>query len=753
MHKYLTFDDVGMIPKFNKIISRTQTNIATRIHNTTYNYPFVPANMDTVISKSMVDKISKLNGMVIYHRFCSIEEKIQMCKDYPNIYMSVGISQDERNTIDLLLKSNIKNYCIDVAHGHSEQVGDIIKYIRSNCKDASIIAGNVCTSDGYKYLVNCGADVIKAGVGGGCCAFNTRILMANGTYKNIQDVQINDFIINKNGESKKVLNVINQGIKNVIKFKNNLHYNDSYFTEDHQFYIGDLSTSSDISVTSSGIAKLLDKEAKTVPKSSKYKWKELKECDWEKTFSLFPKNINWNLEDNFKIDLTNYLNRGEFDDKTITTDGKINKTIFNRYIKSSYELGYIFGTFLGDGNSNICLNKNNNCESGRVTWYFGINEKEIGEKLIKSIKKILNINLDYNIKIEKNILLVNLYNKCFAKLLNTFNKKTEKYLPSVYYCKNKTYIQGLFDGLIDSDGNLDNSTKNQKRTIYCFNNTSPQLIELFQWCCFNLKLSFSSSNREGRCGGLKGINENSVFSKSYRTKTHTFNRFTRNYLYSNILNSDSSKTQMETWDLEIDCPTQSFIANNMIVHNSACTTRMKTGFGIPQFSAIVECNKAKLELQEQGINSWLIADGGIKNPRDSALSIGAGADMVMMGNLFAKTLESAGKKYIKKNNSYEMIDINESLPEEKVYSHYRGQASHNFMKSYYGDKKTRVAEGVDFYTECMGPVEALIDEYSGSLRSSLTYCGTNNLEEFKNNIEFFESTSSYMPESNSINTQ
>jgi IMP dehydrogenase/GMP reductase len=300
MHKYLTFDDVGMIPKFNKIISRTQTNIATRIHNTTYNYPFVPANMDTVISKSMVDKISKLNGMVIYHRFCSIEEKIQMCKDYPNIYMSVGISQDERNTIDLLLKSNIKNYCIDVAHGHSEQVGDIIKYIRSNCKDASIIAGNVCTSDGYKYLVNCGADVIKAGVGGGCCAFNTRILMANGTYKNIQDVQINDFIINKNGESKKVLNVINQGIKNVIKFKNNLHYNDSYFTEDHQFYIGDLSTSSDISVTSSGIAKLLDKEAKTVPKSSKYKWKELKECDWEKTFSLFPKNINWNLEDNFK---------------------------------------------------------------------------------------------------------------------------------------------------------------------------------------------------------------------------------------------------------------------------------------------------------------------------------------------------------------------------------------------------------------------------------------------------------------------
>jgi len=353
MRKYLTFDDVGMIPKFNKIISRTQTNISTKVHNNTYNYPFVPANMDTVISKAMVDKLTQLNGMTIYHRFCDIDEKIQMCKDYPNMYMSVGISEDEKNTINILLKNNIKNYCIDVAHGHSEQVGDIIKYIRSNCNNASIIAGNVCTSDGYKYLVSCGADVIKVGVGGG----------------------------------------------------------------------------------------------------------------------------------------------------------------------------------------------------------------------------------------------------------------------------------------------------------------------------------------------------------------------------------------------------------------SACTTRMKTGFGIPQFSAIVECNRAKLELQKQGINSWLIADGGIKNPRDAGLSIGAGADMVMMGNLFAKTLESAGKKYIKKNNSYELININESIPDEEIFSHYRGQASHNFMKSYYGDKKTRVAEGVDFYTKCTGPVESLIDEYSGSLRSSLTYCGTNNLEEFKNNIEFFESTSSYMPESNSRNTQ
>ena len=80
LRKFLTFDDVGMIPKFNNIISRTHTNILTTLNNKIYNYPFVPANMDTVISKTMVDKITKLNGMVIYHRFCSLEEKLELVK-------------------------------------------------------------------------------------------------------------------------------------------------------------------------------------------------------------------------------------------------------------------------------------------------------------------------------------------------------------------------------------------------------------------------------------------------------------------------------------------------------------------------------------------------------------------------------------------------------------------------------------------------------------------------------------------------
>jgi IMP dehydrogenase/GMP reductase len=97
--KFLTFDDVCMIPKFNTIASRTHTCIKTNLHHNTYDYPFVPANMDTVISKSMVKKLNELNGMIIYHIFCYINEKLELLSQYPKMYMSVGISEEEKQTI------------------------------------------------------------------------------------------------------------------------------------------------------------------------------------------------------------------------------------------------------------------------------------------------------------------------------------------------------------------------------------------------------------------------------------------------------------------------------------------------------------------------------------------------------------------------------------------------------------------------------------------------------------------------------
>ena len=166
---------------------------------------------------------------------------------------------------------------------------------------------------------------------------------------------------------------------------------------------------------------------------------------------------------------------------------------------------------------------------------------------------------------------------------------------------------------------------------------------------------------------------------------------------------------------------------------AACITRMMTGFGVPQFSAIKECFSAKHDLlYGKSINIELIADGGIKHPRDAVIALAAGADAVMMGSIFARTFESAAPK--------KEVD-------GKIFGRYRGQASSEFMNEYFGDTKKRQAEGVAFDVEITKSAVDVFEEYEGGLRSGLTYCGTDNLDDFRKNAEIFESTGNFMIES------
>jgi len=161
---------------------------------------------------------------------------------------------------------------------------------------------------------------------------------------------------------------------------------------------------------------------------------------------------------------------------------------------------------------------------------------------------------------------------------------------------------------------------------------------------------------------------------------------------------------------------------------AACTTRMVTGFGVPQFSAIYECAKIAEKLRVP-----LIADGGIRSSRDLVLALAAGASTVMMGKLFAMTEESAAPK---------------RKAGEKMEAKFRGQASADFQADFYGGLKEKtVAEGIDFWGPVSGSARALIDQFLGGLRSGLTYGGARNIKELQRKAEFVHVTSSYMPES------
>jgi len=164
---------------------------------------------------------------------------------------------------------------------------------------------------------------------------------------------------------------------------------------------------------------------------------------------------------------------------------------------------------------------------------------------------------------------------------------------------------------------------------------------------------------------------------------------------------------------------------------AACSTRIVTGFGVPQFSAIYDCAKVAEKLRVP-----LIADGGIRTSRDVVLALAAGASSVMIGKLFALTNESGAPK---KRSS--------EVP-SGFLAKYRGQASEDFQSEFYGGLKDKtVAEGIDFWAPVTGGAKELIDQLLGGLRSGLTYGGARNIKELQRKAEFVEVSEAYIRES------
>lgn len=140
---------------------------------------------------------------------------------------------------------------------------------------------------------------------------------------------------------------------------------------------------------------------------------------------------------------------------------------------------------------------------------------------------------------------------------------------------------------------------------------------------------------------------------------------------------------------------------------SACTTRIKTGVGVPQLSAIIDCVTTGIPI---------IADGGMKTSGDIAKALGAGAKAVMLGGMLAGTKETPG-------------EVTGS-----GYKVYRGSAS----KESYADqgKDWATAEGSSFTVPYKGSVKDILADISGGLASAFTYTGSRSLQEFQNRVQF-----------------
>lgn len=157
---------------------------------------------------------------------------------------------------------------------------------------------------------------------------------------------------------------------------------------------------------------------------------------------------------------------------------------------------------------------------------------------------------------------------------------------------------------------------------------------------------------------------------------------------------------------------------------SACTTRIKTGIGMPQLSAIMECAKVS--------SIPVIADGGMKTAGDIAKAFAAGAKAVMLGGMLAGTDETPGEVI-------HSSDVDGNLIRFKSY---RGSASKESYAVQNKNADWRTDEGEAFTVPYKGSVVSVLKDIEGGLRSSFTYVGAMNLEEFQANADFIKISSS-----------
>lgn len=150
---------------------------------------------------------------------------------------------------------------------------------------------------------------------------------------------------------------------------------------------------------------------------------------------------------------------------------------------------------------------------------------------------------------------------------------------------------------------------------------------------------------------------------------------------------------------------------------SVCTTRLKTGVGYPQLSAIIECADAA-----HGLGGQIISDGGCVTPGDVAKAFGAGADFVMLGGMLAGHDESGGK-LIEKNG--------------KHYKEFYGMSSAIAMTKHVGGiAEYRASEGKMVNVQYRGPVTNTINDILGGIRSTCTYVGASKLKELTKRTTF-----------------
>ncbi|MGI9035282.1 MAG: IMP dehydrogenase, partial [Pyrinomonadaceae bacterium] len=694
---------------------------------------------------------------------------------------AIGATGDYLERAAALIDSRVDAVVIDTAHGHSSRVIEAVKKIKAKFSETEVVAGNVATAEAVRSLIDAGVDAVKVGIGPGsiCLDETALILMNDNGIKHIPDVRVGDKVITHLGRSKKVTKTYRRKYSGEMVEINVGGCPDKIrITPNHECLAISFDAPDKIR-QKSGAKYLFSK-----PKYNKgLRWiraDELKAQDVlvipkqkyeEETlfFDLLDSVPSYNADsssvwsDKIGINL-NAESHPQLAARFATTPRVVREIVvgnrklvdalsrnvnhhldkinyrrilhpqkLNRHIFLDENLMRLIGYFTAEGST---VGKENNRQ---LRFAFNETETEFCEDVKNLISKVFGYDKTKFRHTPRRAVEVTIHNHAIAKFFERLLPKgaVNKRLPEFVLNQSKENLSQLLIGALRGDGSL----KDARRIGY--KTASPhlahQIAEIFMRRGFLASVQSYEPENENystsyyvRIGGeqAKRFAEkfpelSSDFPFEIKNKQDVF--ADDDYFYVPIRSIKTLKNQeLEVFNLEVE-EDHTYIANRVAVHN--CTTRVVTGTGVPQITAITDCVQAA---KNSGVP--IIADGGVKFSGDVAKAIAAGADSVMIGSLFAGTAEAPGEVILFQGRSFKTYRGMGSIGAMK-----RGSSDRYAQEGTVSDSKY-VPEGIEGRVAYKGTLEEICTQLVGGLRSGMGYTGCKTIKELQENARFIRIT-------------
>lgn len=780
----LTYDDVLIQPGYSAVAI---SDVSTKTHVTQaieIDLPIVSSPMDTVSESGLAIAMAKKGGVGVIHYNISIPDQVGHVQKVKSenllVGAAVGAQDDER--VKKLLDAEADFLVIDTAHGYRKSVLDAVK--RYKKEGAQVVAGNIVSKTAAEGLIAAGADGLRVGVGPGSICFEAGalVLMEDYSVKPIEDVQVGDRVITHKGRVRTVTKTYQRpyhgelvqfkagGSPDVVSTTPNHPFLAKVFDVDEarmkkygakyyyalakdkaldwipadQLRVGTIVATPRKTATQGIPAPVLDvsEYVPGYPTDESSIWSEKRgrnpnaesHVDLARRFHTTPRVIHHivhggksrnpvlEMDVNFWLKATHYQR-------------EIESNKINRFISLDESVLRLFGYYLAEGFT-AGLENNRSLRFG-----FSKTETAYHDDVAAIIReKFGYAGVGLSPSKTRGGVSVVAYSHLLAQFFESLlgNGSQQKRIPGFVFELDPRLIKGLLVGLIRGNGTV----REKGRVTYTTANASLayQVAELFSRLGFmasirrfpKAKPNWSDTFKVGISG--KQVHafaqlcpELGVQAPDAQGKQQSW--VDSAFIYWGV--DDVRRIQKETtvYNLEVE-EDESYVVNRLTVHN--CTTRVVTGIGVPQLTAVSEVADYAASYRIP-----VIADGGIKYSGDLAKALAAGADVGMLGNVLAGTDEAPG----------ELVDR-----EGVKYKKYRGMGSveslkENWANRYDAFKKSLVPEGVSGLTKYRGSVEQVLTQFEGGLRKAMVYVGAKNLEEFKENAVFVRITSSGLLES------